>query len=107
MSYQGVPESFSDEQEQLRSIGRVLNGILLGQINNVSLLTLSPDEESTILAREEIGKATVVFLSPMTQSAAQALASGVVWATCESGALTIHHDLNSATDRILSVAYFG
>lgn len=107
MSYQSAPEFFDDAKEHRRTLARILNGVLLGRVNHFAKVTLTASSTTTILTRPEIGSATIVILSPMSQSAAQALASGVVWATCSTGQITITHDSQPSTDRIFGVAYLG
>lgn len=100
-------ELSSNLPQWLRSIARVLQGVLLGKTNNVRDVTLAvaPATE-TVLADVVITKNTAAVLSPRSASAAAAMT--VLWHEVTAvGELTIHHDADAAEDRTFAVVLHG
>ena len=107
MAYPGVDLEHADEKEHRRLMAQALNGLLEGQSNNGFKMTLTPGGTGTLYNRIGIAATSVPVLTPMTASAAQALAAGTVWATVTRGALTIHHGTGIGTDLTFGVALIG
>jgi hypothetical protein len=105
MPYPGVDMDFLDEKEHRRKLAQAVNGLLLGQSNNVHSVTLTANATSTVLTRVGISPLASAFLSPMSASAAASLA--LVWASVARGEVTIHHDSSPATDRTFGVLVSG
>ena len=50
---------------------------------------------------------SVALLSPLSASAAQALAAGVIWCEPQNGQVVVHHDSDPATDRRFGMVVVG
>lgn len=95
--FRPVPESWPDATEQLRKVTLALNGVLRGQTNTTTLVTLTPNATETIFESNRIIAESVLIFSPRSASAAAALPS--IWIEATLGQATIHHASSPATDQ--------
>lgn len=96
-----------DDREFSRKISLVVRELQAGKINTARVVTLAPGTTETKIQGERISVFTVALLSPRSQSAAQAIAAGVVFCTSTKGEVTIHHDSQPAADRTFGVVFLG
>jgi hypothetical protein len=100
-----VPDFWSDAAEHRRKLAGAVNGLLKGQLNNHYEVTLTPDETTTELVDPNITAETGALLSPLSASAALALAN--LYSVPTVGSVTFHHDSTSDTDRTFRIFLFG
>lgn len=114
MSFEGVPSVMQDPLEWCRRLARVVNALLQGKTNNVSLVTLTANAASTTvsLAEGQMGNDTVILFDPLTANAAAELAAGTMYVTAANHDVTnkrfiITHANNAQTDRSFRYALIG
>lgn len=105
--YQSVPLYWSGGRvdEHLRKMCQILNGLLLGRVNNVYEVTLRAGETTTEVQVEQARSDSQPLLTPRSASAAASVTN--VWVETSNGKVTLHHDANAAADRAFSLAVFG
>lgn len=95
-------------EEHVRKVALVTREILAGKTNNTIVgLDLEANATETHIDKARISIDTVATMMPMTQSAATAMAAGVIYFTATKGRLTIHHDSTADTDRTFGVVLVG
>jgi len=99
--FEGRPE------EHIRKVALISREMLLGKTNNAEAVTLTANATETKIAKDRVCCDTVVTLSPRSESAAAALASGTVWVEANYGEITIHHDSQPDTDRTFGAVFVG
>lgn len=107
-----TPPMYWDEEvggveEHARKIALVTEQILLGKTNNTREVTLDSNATSTLIEDSRISVDTVIQLSPKTQSAATAMAAGVIYYEANKAELTIHHDSQPDEDRTFGAVLVG
>lgn len=93
--------------EHQRVLAMSLRGVLDGETNNVSNVTLDASSTTTLVTDARIAAGMAPLLVPMSALAATAVGAGVVWTTVKNGEITIHHDSDPSTDRVFGVVFFG
>ncbi len=88
-----------------RAIAHSVNQLLIGRINSVGEVTLTPNVTSTEVKRPYVGEGSVVILTPKTANAAAALSTTYV--STSRGAFTITHDNSPQADRTFNFAALG
>ena len=94
-------------EEHVRKVALILREMLKGKTNNTSVVTLDADATKTILTNARYSEDTVVNLSPRSETAATALAAGIIWIESHKGEIIVHHDSQSATDRQFGAVFVG
>lgn len=105
-----VPTRHHNTNEWLRLIAKTINGILNGEINTNSTVTLTANQTATTVTDRRIGKDSVVIFDPRTANAATELASGNMYISAVaplSNTFTITHTNNAQTDRAFKYAFIG
>lgn len=104
--YASAPLSWGSWAEWLKRVSLVVNGLLLGQSNNVGQVTLAvAPATTTVITNPRITARTVLLLSPTTATAAAALAT--LYAVATNGSVTITHAANAAADQTFGYALVG
>lgn len=91
----------------LITIARTLNLVLGGKINATAQVTLALNATSTVITDSRLGRGSHMQLTPVTASAAAALASGGLYVECATGGATIRHPSSPLGDRTFSVLIIG
>lgn len=106
-SYQTAPIDWPGKNEEwIRLIADVVNGVMDGKINATGTVTLTANAASTVLSDMRIGPDSCIPLMPTTANAATALATTYVSSRGKETA-TITHANNAQTDRTFCYAVLG
>lgn len=105
---QTVPEfwNFAPE-EHARKLAVALNQVQRGVTNNHFKVTLEANETETEVMFTPIRAGSAVQLTPASESAAIAIANGVIWVETENEKAIIHHDASAETGRIFHLTFNG
>lgn len=101
------PLYWEDTEEMARKTSLIVRELLEGKTNNTRVIKLTPGETQTSLTGERICCDTIPTLTPLSASAAAALASGMLWVESTARRITIHHDASEADDREFGVVLVG
>lgn len=95
-------------EEHIRKVALATRELLTGKSNNtITAITLTPNSTSTVIERERVSCDTIVSLTPKSETAATAMASGNLWVQANFGKITIHHDSTADTDRTFGAVLTG
>lgn len=89
-----------------RRTAQIANAVLAGKLNATLQVTLAASTTTSTFTDSRIGINTFVGLTPLSASAATALAAGV-WVEVGAGTCTIHHASNAAADQLFAVVLLG
>jgi hypothetical protein len=89
-----------------RAVATCVNLAMRGKVNATGVVTLTPNQPTTVVSDARIGVDSYIGLSPLTANAAAALATTYVSARA-SGSATIAHANNAQTDRSFAVLIIG
>lgn len=103
-----IPESdFGKPEEHLRRTIQAVNQLQKGQGNNHDFCTLVPNEIETRCFKRNANTGGVAVLSPMSATAATAVAAGVIWVEVVRQFVVIHHNSKTDTDRKFGIVLYG
>lgn len=105
-----LPLRHNDEESWFRLLTQTINGIINGNINTNSSVTLTENQTTTTVTDRRIGKDSVVYFDSRTANAAAELASGNMYISSVdplNNQFVITHTNNSQTDRTFKYAFIG
>ena len=106
-SYQTAPIDWpGKEEEWIRLIADVVNGIMDGKINATGTVTLTASTTTTTITDRRIGPDSCIELMPTTANASAAIATTYISSRGKETA-TLTHANNSQTDRTFGYAVLG
>jgi len=94
-------------EDSFRELGDLLRSVLKGQTNNYFNVEFEPNATQTVVSVEYARTGGIANFSAASQSAATAIAAGLIWTTVENGQFTVHHDSSSETGRLIGVTLAG
>ena len=101
-----VPLIYDKWEEWCRQLALSINALLVGKSNNLFEVTLAVSPATTtVIANTRITPETRIFLTATTATAAAAV--GGLFVTASTGAITLNHAANAATDRTYAYILVG
>jgi len=100
-----VPKFWADSAEHMRKLVIAVNGLLRGESNNTSEVTLTAGATSTVISDSRITADTLVLLIPKSATAAAAM--NKVFMAAAAGAITLTHDATGDLDRTFGLILVG
>lgn len=106
------PAFFSgDEGEELaehsRKTADAVSAAMAGGMNNHFRVTLEVDETETNIIYSGAHSQSTCMLTPQSETAAAAVASGEIFVVSEKGKVVVHHGASSAADRVFGAVIFS
>ncbi len=106
MSFQNVPQAWSNLRDHLQKLAIGINALGDGRSNAVGTVTLRASETTTTISDDRIGPDSVLSFMPTTSTAAAAM--DVLYISARGkGTATITHDSDAASDRTYSYCIQG
>lgn len=107
-----VPDYTSNYPILVRSIIRVIRGIMKGRTNNAYAVTLTANSATTTLTFAEhiLGQNTLIIFTPQTANASAEIGAGTMYLSSRdviNKTATITHANNAQTDRTFGYILVG
>lgn len=89
-------------------LSQAINELYQGRSNAIGTVTLTASATSTVVAAENCGDESAVFLSPTTANAAAEIGNGTIYvSSVGNGTFTLTHANNAQTDRTFGYVAIG
>lgn len=89
-------------------LSQAINELYQGRSNAIGTVTLTASAATTVVAAENCGDESVVFLSPTTANAAAEIGNGTIYVSAVgNGTFTLTHASNAQTDRTFGYVAIG